>query len=74
ASGRWDAAIAGLKATTPPQLVEEIVNRVGYDAMQILDAETALPPFEWNVREFSRSPNAHDSLGEAYRATGRIDA
>ncbi len=55
-------------------MVEAVVNRVGYDAMQILDAEAALTPFEWNVQRFPGSSNAQDSLGEAYRAAGRIEA
>ena len=59
ASGRWRQAI---------------VNRVGYDAMQILDVEAALFPFAWNVQRFPGSSNAHDSLGEACRALGRIEA
>ncbi len=74
ASGRWRQAVDLLDATAPLDVVEGIVNRVGYDAMQILDAETALFPFEWNVRRFPSSSNAHDSLGEACRALGRIEA
>lgn len=74
ASGRWRQAIASLDAAASPEIVEAVVNRVGYDAMQILDAEAALTPFEWNVQRFPGSSNVHDSLGEAYRAAGRIEA
>lgn len=41
--------------------------------MNILDAEAALPVFRWNAERFPRSANAHDSLGEAYRAAGQCD-
>jgi len=37
------------------------------------DAEAALPVFRWNAERFPRSANAHDSLGEAYRAAGQCD-
>lgn len=57
----------------PADRVEATVNRVGYDAMNILDADAALPVFRWNADRFPRSANAHDSLGEAYRAAGQPD-
>lgn len=73
ASGQWDSAVASVVATVPADRVEAIVNRVGYDAMSILDASAALPAFLWNARRFAKSANAHDSLGEAYRAMGRLE-
>jgi CubicO group peptidase (beta-lactamase class C family) len=73
AAGRWDQAVAAIMATMPADQLEATVNRVGYDAMNILDAEAALPAFQWNVERFPRSSNAHDSLGDAYRAAGQID-
>ncbi len=73
ASGRWDRAVAAIVATMPADRLEATVNRVGYDAMNILDADAALPAFRWNADRFPRSANAHDSLGEAYRAAGRFD-
>jgi CubicO group peptidase (beta-lactamase class C family) len=73
ASNRWDLAVARLTTTVASDRVEAIVNRVGYDAMNILDARAAVPIFQWNVARFPRSANAHDSLGEAYRAAGQID-
>lgn len=73
ASSRWDVAIGRLQQTASGR-TEEIVNRVGYDALSILDAETALVPFAWNARRFPNSANAHDSLGEAYRAAGQLPA
>lgn len=73
ASNRWEEAVASIAATVPPEQLEVTVNRVGYDAMNILDAEAALPAFRWNLERFPRSSNAHDSLGEAYRAAGQLD-
>ncbi|PXA91109.1 hypothetical protein DMC47_26290 [Nostoc sp. 3335mG] len=73
AVGRWETAVDRLIATHSATRVEAIVNRVGYDARFILDVDTALGPFEWNVRRFPKSSNAHDSLGEAYLAAGRRD-
>jgi len=72
ASGRWDQAVGPVAATIPADQLEATVNRVGYDAMNILDAEAALPVFRWNAERFPRSSNAHDSLGEAYRAAGQL--
>jgi len=73
ASGRWDQAVAAVAARIPADQLEATVNRVGYDAMNILDADAALPAFRWNAERFPRSANAHDSLGEAYRAAGQLD-
>ncbi|WP_031236122.1 serine hydrolase [Asticcacaulis sp. AC402] len=70
ACGRWDQAIAQLAATVPGDSLEGIVNRVGYDAMNILDVHAGLPVFQWNAARFPQSANAHDSLGEAYRVAG----
>ncbi len=72
-SGRWDQAVAAVATTIPADRLEATVNRVGYDAMNILDANAALPVFRWNAERFSRSSNAHDSLGEAYRVAGQLD-
>jgi len=73
ASGRWDQAVATVAAMIPADRLEATVNRVGYDVMNILDADAALPVFRWNAERFPRSSNAHDSLGEAYRAAGQLD-
>jgi CubicO group peptidase (beta-lactamase class C family) len=74
ASGRWDKAIAALRAAVLGEDAEAIVNRVGYDALYRLDPHTALLPFGWNARQFPNSSNAHDSLGEAHRAAGNLAA
>jgi CubicO group peptidase (beta-lactamase class C family) len=73
ASNRWDAGVDRLQRVAPAD-TEAIVNRVGYDALNIWDAEAALVPLAWNTRRFPNSANAHDSLGEAYRAAGQLAA
>jgi hypothetical protein len=73
ASGRWDQAVGMVVATVPAGCVEATVNRVGYGAMNILDADAALPAFRWNAERFPHSSNAHDSLGEVFRAAGQLD-
>jgi len=73
ASDRWEQTVATVAATMPADRLEATVNRVGYDAMNILDADAALPAFRWNVERFPQSSNAYDSLGEAYRASGQLD-
>lgn len=73
ASNRWDAAVERLLRVAPTD-TEAIVNRVGYDALNIWNAEAALAPLAWNARRFPNSVNAHDSLGEAYRVAGQLAA
>ena len=73
ASGQWDQAVTTVAAAIPTDRLEATINRVGYDAMNILDADAALPVFRWNAERFPNSSNAHDSLGEAYRAAGQLD-
>ncbi|MXP28377.1 serine hydrolase [Porphyrobacter algicida] len=70
ASDHWVEAVREVRAMVPLPAMQAIVNRVGYDALNILDARTALTPFAWNTTEFPHSANAHDSLGDAYRAAG----
>lgn len=70
ASDHWVEAVREVRAAVPLQAMQAIVNRVGYDALNILDAQAALTPFAWNETEFPHSANAHDSLGDAYRAAG----
>ena len=74
AGGVWPEAAARFRDRVPGPEAEATVNRVGYDALFMLSPQTALLPFGWNVRAFPRSANAHDSLGEAYRAAGDVRA
>lgn len=73
ASNGWDAAVERLQHLAPLE-TEAIVNRVGYDILSLWDAKAALVPLAWNARRFPNSANAHDSLGEAYRAAGHLAA
>jgi tetratricopeptide (TPR) repeat protein len=51
-------------------LLEERVNRQGYEILQGGGAKQAINVFQLNVQAFPRSANAYDSLGEAYLAAG----
>ncbi len=46
------------------------VNFIGYEHMQTGDLKTATEILKLNVMAFPNSPNAHDSLGDAYLAVG----
>jgi D-alanyl-D-alanine carboxypeptidase len=72
ATANWNDAVArDAQGLTEPKL-EAAVNTVGYDALTMLGADAALHAFRWNAARFANSPNAHDSLGEAYRARGDL--
>ncbi len=49
---------------------EVIVNRLGYDVLQEGDAKGAVEIFKLNTSGFPNSPNAFDSLADAYLAAG----
>jgi len=78
ARGQWDANAVTTELDRRRSLgdreIERAVNRVGYDALFMLGAEAALLPFRLNTVRFAASANTHDSLGEAYRATGDLKA
>jgi dienelactone hydrolase len=50
---------------------EATVNFMGYEHMQAGDLKTATEIFQLNVLAFPNSPNAYDSLGDAYVAGGQ---
>lgn len=52
---------------------EAMLNRIGYELLGQEQAEDAIAVFSLNAEIFPQSANTHDSLGEAYRAAGRID-
>lgn len=54
-------------------LREQTMNALGYKFLGLDKMEEALAMFEWNVEEHPESANPRDSLGEAYRAAGRIE-
>ncbi|MEL7488569.1 MAG: tetratricopeptide repeat protein, partial [Pseudomonadota bacterium] len=50
------------------------LNRLGYALLRRVNRpDAAIAIFEIAAQRFPDSANAHDSLGEAYRAAGRID-
>ena len=50
---------------------EIVVNRIGYEHMLAGDKKGAIELFKINVAAFPTSPNAYDSLGDAYLADGQ---
>lgn len=50
---------------------EAAMNAFGYKLVGNENLEAAITVFEWNVEAYPDAANAHDSLGEAYRAAGR---
>ncbi|WP_185960182.1 serine hydrolase [Erythrobacter insulae] len=66
------AAYEGLGETAADyDLGESAMNKFGYTLVGDKNLAAAITVFEWNVAAYPASANAHDSLGEAYRATGR---
>jgi predicted alpha/beta superfamily hydrolase len=53
---------------------EALVNLAGYQALQDGQPEEALRAFQRNVADHPRSPNVHDSLGEAFERAGDLQA
>jgi dienelactone hydrolase len=58
------------KATLFP---EPLVNSIGYDHLQAGNVAHALAVFRLNVEAFPESPNAYDSLADAYLESGERD-
>jgi dienelactone hydrolase len=52
---------------------EAILNRVGYDHLQSGDRQDAIGILKLNASLYPQSPNAYDSLGDAYLADGQND-
>lgn len=51
---------------------ERALNALGYRLLRMQRPAEAVSVLQWNVAQYPNSANAHDSLGEAYRAAGRI--
>ena len=64
------AIIAKLEKLDPALVGEEEINQAGYAVLELGHAKAARALFEWNVKRFPKSGNAHDSLAEAYYAQG----
>lgn len=52
---------------------EGVVNLMGYDHMQAGDTKLAVEIMKLNVTAYPNSPNAYDSLSDAYLADGQKD-
>jgi CubicO group peptidase (beta-lactamase class C family) len=66
-----EAAANELANARPDQhLLEERVNRRGYELLQGGSVKQAINVFRLNVQGFPKSGNAYDSLGEAYLTAG----
>jgi tetratricopeptide (TPR) repeat protein len=66
-----EAATNELSKAKPDQhLLEERVNRRGYELLQGGSVKQAINVFNLNVQAFPKSANAYDSIGEAYLTAG----
>jgi pimeloyl-ACP methyl ester carboxylesterase len=64
-----------LKRRYPPERFDPgLLNRLGYTLLRMEETENAIAVFELNVEEYPEAPNPYDSLGDAYRAAGRLEA
>lgn len=61
------------KRPTDYDLSESAFNALGYKFLRAGRFSDAIAVFEWAVQLFSRLPNTHDSLGEAYRKAGQLN-
>jgi len=52
---------------------ERALNSLGYSFLRAGRKDAAVQVLQWGVAMYPYSANAHDSLGEAYRASGRAD-
>ena len=71
-SGRHDDVLALAARHRPayPSLGERLANQVGYDLLSRGAVDRAITAFKGNAIAFPDSPNAHDSLGDAYCRSG----
>jgi dienelactone hydrolase len=70
--GKTLAADRQLGDQTPP-FPEVIVNQLGYEHLQLGDLKGAVEIMKLNVAAYPNSPNAYDSLSDAYLAAGQKD-
>lgn len=66
----FDALEAGVKSGVA---TEESINGLGYNYLNSEKTEMAIVVFAFNVKQFPKSSNVYDSLGEALMKAGRID-
>lgn len=65
--------LAEARRTDPKAVIfsETIVNLMGYEHLQAGDTKAAVDIMKLNVTAFPQSPNAYDSLSDAYLADGQ---
>lgn len=61
------------KNPSGPAISELLLNRLGYDHLQIGDKKGAIAILKLNASLYPNSPNVYDSLGDAYLADGQND-
>ena len=61
------------KDPNTPLFPEGTVNLIGYEFLQAGDNQSAVEVMKLNVEGYPNSPNAYDSLGDAYLAAGQKD-
>jgi len=72
-AGRVAGKLAEARRSDPKAVIfpEAIVNLMGYEHMQAGDSKYAVEVMKLNVTAFPDSPNAYDSLSDAYLADGQ---
>jgi Flp pilus assembly protein TadD len=64
-----------LKSSYPAERFhEDLLDRLGYELLSKGNVAESIVMFELNVREYPSAPKPHDSLGDAYREAGRLEA
>jgi Flp pilus assembly protein TadD len=51
---------------------ENLINTIGYRLLLANRTSDAIAAFQTNVRNWPKSANVHDSLGEAYEKAGQL--
>lgn len=57
----------------PERFDENLLNTLGYELLREERTDDAVAVFELNVEAYPEAANPHDSLGDGYRAAGRLD-
>jgi dienelactone hydrolase len=67
--------LAQARRSDPKAIIfpETVVNSMGYEHLQAGDTKNALEILKLNVTSYPESPNAYDSLSDAYLADGQKD-
>jgi uncharacterized protein len=57
----------------PVAAPETLLNRLGYQLLQLKKTDEAIATFQRNVELYPGSANVYDSLGDGYEAAGKLD-